>query len=66
MLVLSRKIGQEIYVSGPALIKVLSRRGDRVRYGIVAKPSTRAVRTELLDHDERKKLGLPTDERHDA
>ena len=47
MLVLSRKQGQEIALSGPATVQILGISGSKVSIGIEALPQTRIVRTEL-------------------
>jgi carbon storage regulator len=47
MLVLTRKIGQEIVIDGHLRITVLSVKADRVRVGITAPPEVRVDREEV-------------------
>jgi carbon storage regulator len=51
MLVLTRRIGEEIVIDGNIRIKVLEGRGDRVRLGITAPKSVRIDREEV--HERR-------------
>jgi carbon storage regulator len=48
MLVLTRRIGEEIVVAGNIRIKVLVLKGNQVRLGIEAPASVTVVREELL------------------
>ncbi len=47
MLVLSRKEGESIEISGGILLQVVEIRGTHVRLGITAPPTVRILRTEL-------------------
>jgi carbon storage regulator len=47
MLVLTRKVGEEIIIDGEIRVSVLLVRGNRVRIGIQAPPSARIRRQEL-------------------
>jgi len=47
MLVLSRKVGEEIIINGEIRVSVVRVRGNRVRIGIQAPPSARIRREEL-------------------
>jgi len=47
MLVLSRKVGEEILIGDGITVKVLSVHGDKVRIGLVAPAETRVLRGEL-------------------
>jgi len=51
MLVLARKIGQEIVIDGNIRIMVTAVRGGKVRLGIVAPPSVPVDRNEV--HERR-------------
>jgi carbon storage regulator len=48
MLVLSRRIGEEIIIAGDIRVTVVSIRGKQVRIGITAPASVHVVRHELL------------------
>jgi carbon storage regulator len=48
MLVLTRKVGQEIYIGDQICIKVMEISGSRVRLGIDAPASMRIYREEVL------------------
>ena len=48
MLVLSRRIGEEIVVAGNIHVTVVAVKGNRVRLGITAPASVRVARLELL------------------
>jgi carbon storage regulator len=47
MLVLTRKINEEIIIDGDIRVTVLSVQGDKVRLGIAAPPSVRIDRQEV-------------------
>lgn len=47
MLVLSRKVGEEILIGDNIRLTVLSTKGERVRLGIAAPPEVRVDRYEL-------------------
>lgn len=49
MLVLSRKLEQEILIGGNIVLKVVSIKGGVIRLGISAPNDVRIVRAELLD-----------------
>jgi len=49
MLVLSRKLNEEIVIGGIIVVKVVEIRGDRVRLGIEAPPATPIHRSEVYD-----------------
>lgn len=48
MLVLTRKVGEEIYIGDQVCIKVMEISGSRVRLGIDAPSSMRIYREEVL------------------
>jgi len=48
MLVLSRKVGESIQISGDIRVTVTQVRGGRVRLSIEAPPSVRIARKEIL------------------
>jgi len=54
MLVLSRRPGEEIIISGGIRVRVVSVQGGKVRLGIAAPPSVRVDRQEI--HDRREFL----------
>jgi carbon storage regulator len=47
MLVLTRRIGEEIVIDGDIHIRILFSKGDRVRLGITAPESVRVDREEI-------------------
>ncbi len=49
MLVLSRKLNEEIVIGGQIIVKVVEIRGDRVRLGIQAPPATTVHRSEIYE-----------------
>jgi len=51
MLVLTRKLGQEILIGGNIKIAVVEIRGGQVRIGVTAPPETRVLRGELAARD---------------
>ena len=63
MLVLQRKVGQQIVINNNIVVTVLSTIGDRVRLGfdaprdvtILRKEVYEALRKEIYEADERKK-----------
>jgi carbon storage regulator len=54
MLVLTRRVGEEIVINGDIRIKVLMSKGDRVRLGITAPESVRVDRQEV--HERRSEF----------
>jgi carbon storage regulator len=48
MLVLSRRIGEDIVIAGNIRVRVIEVRGQRVRLGITAPVSVSVARQELL------------------
>ena len=57
MLVLSRKVGEEIVIAGTIRVTVVAVVGDRVRLGVQAPPEVRVDRQEV--HLRRGTAGLP-------
>lgn len=51
MLVLTRRVGEEIVIDGNIRVTVLAVKGDRIRLGISAPPSVPVDRKEV--HDRR-------------
>lgn len=47
MLVLTRRIGEEIVINGDVRIAVLETRGSQVRLGIITPQTTRVLRSEI-------------------
>jgi carbon storage regulator len=52
MLVLTRKVGEQIVINGDVCITIVDIRGDRVRLGITAPRQTIVDRQEI--HERRK------------
>jgi carbon storage regulator len=48
MLVITRRIGEEILIAGSIRVRVVTVRGKQVRLGVSAPSSVRVVREELL------------------
>ncbi|OGJ62398.1 hypothetical protein A3C37_02610 [Candidatus Peribacteria bacterium RIFCSPHIGHO2_02_FULL_53_20] len=59
MLVLSRKVGEEIVIDGKIRVRVLEVQGRRVRLGIVAPDEIPVLRSEV--QTRRNKLAVPSD-----
>jgi carbon storage regulator len=57
MLVLSRKVGEQIVIGSGIRITIVAVEGDRVRLGIAAPKRTRVDRWEV---HERRRLANPT------
>ena len=55
MLVLSRRVGEEIVIDGDIRVTIVAVRGDRVRVGITAPPSVPVDRQEI--HQRRVEFG---------
>jgi carbon storage regulator len=51
MLVLTRRVGEEIVIDGNVHVSIISIRGNHVRIGISAPPAIRVDRREV--HDQR-------------
>ena len=54
MLVLSRRVGEEIVINDTIRVTVVSVKGDKVRLGITAPPTVRVDRQEV--HQRRQDL----------
>ncbi len=48
MLVLSRKLNQEIHIGDNVVVRIISIKGNQVRLGIVAPPEVAVLREEIL------------------
>jgi carbon storage regulator len=48
MLVLTRRVGEEIVIAGDIRVTIVAVKGQRVRLGITAPPSVVVARQELL------------------
>ena len=48
MLVLTRRVGEEIMIGGDIRVTVLEVRGNQIRLGIVAPQSVRVLREEII------------------
>ena len=59
MLVLSRKIGEEIVIGGCIRVTVTAINGDKVRVGITAPPEVRIDRAEV--HERIREFAEPDD-----
>jgi carbon storage regulator len=53
MLVLTRRVGEEIVIGGNIRITVVAISGDRTRLGIAAPPSVRVDRLEIFEKRSR-------------
>ena len=62
MLVLSRKIDQEIIIDGNIKIRVLKVKGNTIRLGIEAPKEVHIARGELTKRDSRQATNLPKDD----
>lgn len=63
MLVLSRKVGQKVVLSGGVTIQVVDIKGDKVRLGVVAPKAVAVHRSEVAERigfEGRKPAGEPT------
>jgi carbon storage regulator len=49
MLVLSRRLGEEVVIAGIIRVTIVAAKGDRVRIGIAAPPSVTVHRKEVQD-----------------
>jgi carbon storage regulator len=56
MLILSRRVGEEIVIQGNVRLTIVAVKGDRVRLGILAPPSVTVDRKEI--HDRRAELAI--------
>jgi carbon storage regulator len=54
MLVLSRKVGEEIVIADHIRITVVAVRGNQVRLGFTAPPEVSIQRQELREFDDRR------------
>ena len=54
MLVLTRRVGEEIVIDGDIRVTVLELRGSVVRLGITAPQSVRVLRQELQERQQRQ------------
>ena len=59
MLVLSRKVDQEIVIDGNIKIRVLKIKGNTIRLGVEAPQDVHIARGELEKRDSRKAQNLP-------
>ena len=57
MLVLSRKVGEQIVIAGDICVTVVAVQGNRVRLGITAPATTRVDRSEV--HERLQEFGPP-------
>jgi carbon storage regulator len=64
MLVLSRRVGEDLVITGSIRIRVLGCRGNRVRLGIEAPPTVLVDRQEV--HARRQEFASPADQRASA
>ena len=60
MLVLSRRIGEEIVIADEIRVRIVSIRGDQVRLGVIAPPDVRVDRHEV--RARRMTEATPADE----
>jgi carbon storage regulator len=57
MLVLTRRIGEQIVIDGAIVIQVLQAQGNKVRIGFLAPRSVKIRRQELLIRDDSEEEG---------
>jgi len=55
MLVLTRKVGEKIFINGNISVEVLEIENGRIRLGIVAPEEVKIARQELLKKEEQAK-----------
>lgn len=60
MLVLSRKVGEELVIDGCIRVAITSIQGDRVRLGITAPPEVPVHRKEV--HDRLREFAEPAEQ----
>ena len=60
MLVLTRRIGEQIVIDGVISVTVAAIRGDRIRIGISAPPSVRVDRSEVHERHLASCPAIPT------
>jgi carbon storage regulator len=60
MLVLSRKLGEEVVIGDNIRITVVAIHGNRVRLGITAPVSIPVRREEVSCHSDRRAAAVPT------
>jgi carbon storage regulator CsrA len=58
MLVLSRKLGEEIVVLGPCTVRVLEVRCDRAKLGFDADPAVKILRREIIDRENEARAKI--------
>jgi carbon storage regulator len=59
MLVLSRRLGEEIVIAGDIRVTVVAMRGNQVRLGITAPASVPVARAELLGQRAERPVRFP-------
>ncbi len=59
MLVLTRRIGEEIVIAGNIRVTITAINGDKVRVGITAPPQVRVDRQEV--HERRRQFAAEPD-----
>jgi len=62
MLVLTRRIGEEIVITGGIRVRVVAVRGEQVRLGVDAPPNVRVDRQEIAQRREEFVGPSPLDE----
>jgi carbon storage regulator len=58
MLILTRRVDEEIVIDGDIVIKVLDIRGDKVRLGITAPPEIPVHRREVYEAIQRENASV--------
>ena len=53
MLILTRRVGEAIYIGDNVVVRVLGTKGGQVRIGIEAPKETSIVRTELINKPKK-------------
>ncbi len=62
MLVLSRKVGEKIYIGSEIKLQVKRLKGNRVAIAINAPPKIRVLRGELVEQEKTKSTGVEVTE----
>lgn len=56
MLVLSRKVGERVFIGDDIVVEIIEVQGNRIRLGIEAPRDVQIIREELLSEEPRQKL----------
>lgn len=59
MLVLSRKVGEQVYIGDSVCVTVVAVRGNKIRLGITAPPEIAVLRSEAVDRQKPEASSAP-------